>query len=75
MSRIVLALRTNMAEKIGVRFCERFPLYLREVLFNLRVGSHKKLSCATLKCKTNFNDEQRRNEVYERLNMEQVLGN
>ena len=49
----------------GVRFliCEIFPFYLCEVSFNLRIGSHKKLSCATLKCKTNFNDRQRRNEV------------
>ena len=62
MSRIVLALRTNMAEESGVRFCEIFPFYLREVSFNLRIGTHKKRSCATLKCKTNFNDGQRRND-------------
>ena len=68
MSRIVLALRTNMAEESGARFCEIFPFYMREVSFNLRIGTHKELSCATLKCKTNFNDGQRRNEVYDRLN-------
>ena len=65
MSRIVLALRTNMAEESGVTL-------LREVSFNLRIGSHKKVSCATLKCETNFNEGQRRNELYDRLNMEQV---
>ena len=48
MSRIVLALRTNMAEESGVTL-------LRE-----------------LKCETNFNEGQRRNELYDRLNMEQV---
>ena len=63
--------RSHVSRRKKVKYAfVRYFLSICVVSFNLRIGSHKKLPCATLKCKTNFNDRQWRNEVYERLNIE-----